>query len=212
MVVLVFGNVVLRYGFNTGITVSEEVSRWLFLWMTFLGAVVALREHAHLGTDMLVSRLPRAGKQVCLVIAQLAMLYVTWLLLKGSWTQIGHQPGSRGTGDRRVGGDLLRQRRLLRRRGTGDPAARPAAHADRPDERRRTGRGARTPRTSSSSRNSTSNTAWSRAAAPPPSADRQQEASAETSHDRRHLSRLAAGRHGDRHADRLFAADLAASR
>ena len=29
MVVMVFGNVVLRYGFNSGITVSEELSRWL---------------------------------------------------------------------------------------------------------------------------------------------------------------------------------------
>ena len=33
MVIMVFGNVVLRYGFNKGITVSEEVSRWLFVWM-----------------------------------------------------------------------------------------------------------------------------------------------------------------------------------
>ncbi|MBU0892182.1 MAG: TRAP transporter small permease subunit, partial [Gammaproteobacteria bacterium] len=45
MVVLVFGNVVLRYVFNTGITISEELSRWLFVWLTFMGAVVALREH-----------------------------------------------------------------------------------------------------------------------------------------------------------------------
>ena len=58
MVVLVFGNVVLRYGFNSGITVSEEVSRWAFVWLTFLGAIVALKEHGHLGSDMLVSRLP----------------------------------------------------------------------------------------------------------------------------------------------------------
>lgn len=36
MVVMVFGNVVLRYAFNSGITVSEEVSRWLFVWITFL--------------------------------------------------------------------------------------------------------------------------------------------------------------------------------
>jgi TRAP-type C4-dicarboxylate transport system permease small subunit len=43
MVVLVFGNVVLRYGFGSGITVSEELSRWLFVWLTFLGALVALR-------------------------------------------------------------------------------------------------------------------------------------------------------------------------
>lgn len=87
MVVLVFGNVVLRYVFNSGLTMSEEVSRWLFVWLTFMGAVVALREHGHLGTDALVSRLPRAGKKVCLVLAQVAMLYVSWLLLKGSWIQ-----------------------------------------------------------------------------------------------------------------------------
>lgn len=52
MVVLVFGNVVLRYVFNSGITISEELSRWLFVWMTFLGAVVALKDNGHLGTDM----------------------------------------------------------------------------------------------------------------------------------------------------------------
>jgi TRAP-type transport system small permease protein len=51
MVVLVFGNVVLRYLLNTGITVSEEVSRLLFVWLTFLGAIVAMREHGHLGVD-----------------------------------------------------------------------------------------------------------------------------------------------------------------
>lgn len=88
MVLLVFGNVVLRYTLNSGITVSEELSRWLFVWLTFMGAVVALREHGHLGTDVLVSRLPATGKKVCLVLAQIAMLYVSWLLLKGSWAQM----------------------------------------------------------------------------------------------------------------------------
>ena len=87
MVVLVFGNVFLRYAFNTGITVSEELSRWLFVWMTFLGALVALREHAHLGVDTLVKRLPPLGKRICLVLSLLLMLYVTWLLLQGSWEQ-----------------------------------------------------------------------------------------------------------------------------
>ncbi len=87
MVILVFGNVVLRYAFNTGITVSEEVSRWLFVWMTFLGAIVAMREYGHLGVDTLVKRLPPLGKRACLVAGQLLMLYATWLLLQGSWQQ-----------------------------------------------------------------------------------------------------------------------------
>jgi TRAP-type transport system small permease protein len=87
MVVLVFGNVVLRYGFNSGITVSEEVSRWAFVWLTFLGAIVALKEHGHLGSDMLVSRLPVVGKKACLVTGQLLMLYITWLMLSGAFEQ-----------------------------------------------------------------------------------------------------------------------------
>ncbi|HWL72860.1 MAG TPA: TRAP transporter small permease [Burkholderiaceae bacterium] len=87
MVVLVFGNVVLRYGFNTGITVSEELSRWAFVYVTFLGAIVAMREHAHLGVDSLVKRLPPLGKKICLVVSLLLMLFATWLFLQGSWEQ-----------------------------------------------------------------------------------------------------------------------------
>jgi len=87
MVVMVFGNVVLRYGFNTGITISEELSRWLFVWMTFMGALVALRHHAHLGTDSLVSRLPVTGKKVCLGLSQLLMLWLCWLMFRGALAQ-----------------------------------------------------------------------------------------------------------------------------
>jgi TRAP-type transport system small permease protein len=88
MVVMVFGNVVLRYGFNSGITVSEELSRWAFVWMTFLGAVIALRDNGHLGTDMLIGRLGVRGKKICLAIAETAMLYSVWLVFSGSWAQM----------------------------------------------------------------------------------------------------------------------------
>jgi TRAP-type C4-dicarboxylate transport system permease small subunit len=87
MVLLVFGNVVLRYGFNAGITVSEELSRWFFVWMTFLGAAVGLKERAHLGTDLLIGRLGPGGRRVCLAVARLLMLGCTVLVLAGSWTQ-----------------------------------------------------------------------------------------------------------------------------
>jgi TRAP-type C4-dicarboxylate transport system permease small subunit len=87
MVVLVFGNVVLRYAFNSGIAVSEEVSRWLFVWLTFLGAIVALREHGHLGTEALVSRLGTTGRKACLVVGYVLMLSCCWLLFTGSLEQ-----------------------------------------------------------------------------------------------------------------------------
>lgn len=87
MVVLVFGNVVLRYGFNSGISVSEELSRWLFVWITFLGAIVAVKEQGHLGTDILLNRLPPIGQRICLVISHGLMLFCTWLLFSGALAQ-----------------------------------------------------------------------------------------------------------------------------
>ena len=87
MVVLVFGNVVMRYAFNSGFTLSEELSRWLFVWMTFLGAVVALNERGHLGTDSLLVRLSTKGKKICLGLSYTIMLCMCWLVLRGSWEQ-----------------------------------------------------------------------------------------------------------------------------
>ena len=88
MVVLVFGNVVLRYGFDSSIAMSDELSRWLFIWVTFLGAVVALHRHEHLGVDMVVDRLPVRGKKLCLVLGHVVMLVVVALLFSGSWDQV----------------------------------------------------------------------------------------------------------------------------
>ncbi|HZG14774.1 MAG TPA: TRAP transporter small permease [Candidatus Bathyarchaeia archaeon] len=85
MAILVFGNVVLRYAFNSGITWSEEMSRFLFVWLTFLGAIGALKENQHLGVDMFIKRLPPTLKKVAFVFINAAMLYVLWLVLDGSW-------------------------------------------------------------------------------------------------------------------------------
>jgi TRAP-type C4-dicarboxylate transport system permease small subunit len=49
--------------------------------------VVALRHHAHLGTDALIARLPPAGKKACYVLAHLLMLYMCWLMGQGGWQQ-----------------------------------------------------------------------------------------------------------------------------
>jgi TRAP-type C4-dicarboxylate transport system permease small subunit len=87
MVVMVFGNVVLRYGFNSGIEVSEEMSRWLFLWLIFMGSTIAVHEQSHMGTDMLVAKLPPTVQKVAMVLAHLLMLWVTWLMAKGSLEQ-----------------------------------------------------------------------------------------------------------------------------
>lgn len=87
MVALIFGNVVLRYGFGSGLAFSEELARYAFIWMTFLGAVAALREGAHLGMLGVVTRLPRAGRVLCFWISRAIMLGCCALLGHGAAAQ-----------------------------------------------------------------------------------------------------------------------------
>jgi TRAP-type C4-dicarboxylate transport system permease small subunit len=85
MVVMVFGNVVLRYGFNSGISVSDEMSRYCFIWLTYVGAMVAMREGGHLGVDSLVKHLPIHGKKVCLFLSESLMLLCNGLFFLGTY-------------------------------------------------------------------------------------------------------------------------------
>ncbi|MDD2882432.1 MAG: TRAP transporter small permease [Rhodoferax sp.] len=87
MVLMVFGNVVMRYAFNSGIAVSEELSRWLFLWLIFLGASIAVHEQGHMGSDMVMEKLSPKWQKMGAVVAQFLMLWVTWLLFTGSLAQ-----------------------------------------------------------------------------------------------------------------------------
>lgn len=100
MAILVFSNVVLRYAFDSGITWSEEMSRILFVWLTFLGAIGALKDNQHLGVDMFVKKLPLVWKRVVFLISNLIILYVLWLVLDGSWksTLVSTKASSPATG------------------------------------------------------------------------------------------------------------------
>jgi TRAP-type C4-dicarboxylate transport system permease small subunit len=87
MLVMVFGNVILRLFFNTGIDLSEEIPRFAFVWLTFLGAIVGMRRRAHLGVDVVVQMLPALGRRVCWAISQVVMLVCCIYIVYGTWLQ-----------------------------------------------------------------------------------------------------------------------------
>jgi TRAP-type C4-dicarboxylate transport system permease small subunit len=84
---MVFLNVVLRYGFNSGITWSEEMSRYFFVWLTFIGAVLTFAEHGHIGVETLVRRFGRRGRLVCMGLSNAIILLCAGVLLWGTWLQ-----------------------------------------------------------------------------------------------------------------------------
>lgn len=87
MIALVFGNVVLRYGFASGIIMSEEVSRMIFVWLTFGGAFLVARDGGHLGMTSVVSVLGRNGRWWCRLAAEALSLFCMALVVIGCWHQ-----------------------------------------------------------------------------------------------------------------------------
>lgn len=85
MTIFVFANVILRYFFNSGLTWAEEASRYLFIWLIFLGAIVAYRENVHLGVDTLVQKLSITGRKRLFVINNILLLVTMGLCVDGTW-------------------------------------------------------------------------------------------------------------------------------
>lgn len=83
MVILVFSNVLLRYVLNGGITWSEELARFSFVWLVFLGAIKAFKDGAHIIVDLMVAKLPRVMQILSFLMANLLIIIVMFLFLDG---------------------------------------------------------------------------------------------------------------------------------
>ncbi len=88
MVLAVFINVVLRYGFGTGIVYYEELSRLLLIWMVCIGAILASAKRQHLGFDMLTARLTGRKAKLLWWLSQCLVALCLVLVIKGSWMQV----------------------------------------------------------------------------------------------------------------------------
>lgn len=60
---IVFINVILRYGFESSILSVDELSRYLFVWLTFIGAIVAFMDNAHVQVTFVVEKLSPANQR-----------------------------------------------------------------------------------------------------------------------------------------------------
>lgn len=87
MGILVFGNVVMRYVFNSGIVVSEELSRLLFVWLIFLGAILASAQRSHIGFDSLAKAAPPRLRKILALFTGSLMLIACIIFIKGGWSQ-----------------------------------------------------------------------------------------------------------------------------
>jgi len=88
MSLIVFLNVVLRYGFHSGINGSEDIARLAFIWLCFIGVVPMMILNGHLGVDVLLQRLPPRVRRPVGLAGRLLMGWVLGLLAYGTWQQM----------------------------------------------------------------------------------------------------------------------------
>lgn len=90
MALVVFVNVVLRYGFGSGIAASEELSRLLFVWMVFMGATAAYPAGEHMAFTSLVGMLRNRPSLMlaATLLIRLLVLTASVMLAWGAWQQV----------------------------------------------------------------------------------------------------------------------------
>lgn len=69
-----FGNVVLRYVFNSPIQWAEEFSRYAFIWVVFLGAAACSKRKTHIVIDAITAVLPPRARAFCAVVVEAVVL------------------------------------------------------------------------------------------------------------------------------------------
>ena len=64
IILIMIAQVIFRYALNHSLFWSEEIVRYLFIWLVFLGGAMVLRDREHIGVEFFLSKLPDRISQV----------------------------------------------------------------------------------------------------------------------------------------------------
>ena len=84
-----------RYLFQHPLTWSEELARYLFVYVTYIGAISAMRANAHLGVDTLISRMKPQVQMVMYIVSQTIIAILMIILVWGSEKMVAQNTASR---------------------------------------------------------------------------------------------------------------------
>jgi len=82
IIAIIFYAVVMRYVFQRPPFWAEELSRFIFIWIIMLGAVLVTREQSHIEFVLLLDLLPKRLKFVLLTLIRLLMIFFCWVMVQ----------------------------------------------------------------------------------------------------------------------------------
>lgn len=91
MVGIIFFQVVMRYVFNNSLSWSEELGKFLFVWLSWIGISIGHRKREHIKITLLVDKLPPTGKRITEIISELILIIVCGVTMFYGFTMLGIQ-------------------------------------------------------------------------------------------------------------------------
>jgi len=85
MTVIVFLQVFFRYVLNHPLSWPEETARIMIVWLSFLGAYVAMREKKHIGFNLLVKKLPLRWQAIVEIAGRILVVVFLLVVIKQGW-------------------------------------------------------------------------------------------------------------------------------
>ncbi len=96
MVMIVFVNAFMRYFMHSGFVATEEILRYLFIYLTFLGMVEVAHERGHIAVTILTDALPRKLRTMIHIVGYVLCIYALYVLIDGSIMYFEESGTSRG--------------------------------------------------------------------------------------------------------------------
>ncbi len=85
MVIIVFANVVSRYYLQFSLAWSEEIARFMLVWLVFLGSFLAYIHDEHLGLDILVKKFPPTLRKMVTTVTNLLVIFALYAVMEGGY-------------------------------------------------------------------------------------------------------------------------------
>ena len=74
MTILIFVQVIMRYVFESSLSWSEELARYLFVWMAYLAVSLGIKEMKHIKIDAALYLFPKKARKYVVLIGDVIVL------------------------------------------------------------------------------------------------------------------------------------------
>ncbi len=91
MVAIIFFQVIMRFVFNNSLVWSEELGKFIFVWISWLGISIGHRKGEHIKITILVDRLPHKLRMLSVAISELILIVICLITMYYSVLMMGIQ-------------------------------------------------------------------------------------------------------------------------